>query len=451
MATINEHYDEVILSHPKEAQDAIAFLTKEMDRRNCKFGTEILPTFLKPVFMSQNERNSISEITGHIMNILDKVTRLYFSHPELREFFYIDKRDEEIINVDHGYTKNVMISRPDSFLVNENLRFVEFNCDSPAGCGLCDTVEEILHETFILKKLTDRYTFHPQKRSGYLLAALLEGYKEFGGTKEKPNIAIVDWEGVRTTNEFQILQALFVKKGYETIIADPRQLKLVDGKLEHKGFPVDLVYRRVIFKELMAKRDDVKDFLKASHDGKVCVVNPLRSRLASNKATLAIMTNQKDFKGLFTEEENQIIRKHIPWTRRVLDMQTYYEGNAVFLKKHIISHKDHLVLKPADSYGGKNVMIGRETDEDTWANLVKSILRNKEDWVVQRYVTISEMTVPVMNGSGIKMTNKKYNINPFVFAHRYAGSVARLSDQSVINVSAGGGLVPVMNYDKVHE
>ena len=300
MTTINEHYDEVVLSHPKEAQDAIAFLKEEMARRNCKFGTEILPTFFKPVFMSQVERNSISEITGHIMDILDKVTRLYFSHPELKEFFYIDKRDEDIINVDHGCAKNVMISRPDSFLVNDSLRFVEFNCDSPAGlAGYATQPRKFCGKHLSFEKLSDRYTFHPQKRSGYLLAALLEGYKEFGGTKEKPNIAIVDWEGVRTTNEFQILQALFIKKGYETIIADPRQLKLVDGRLEHKGFPIDLIYRRVIFKELMAKRDEVKDFLRASQDGKVCVVNSLRSRLASNKATLAIMTNQKRFQGSF--------------------------------------------------------------------------------------------------------------------------------------------------------
>ena len=447
MTTINDYYDEAVLSHPDEVRDAIAFLSQEMNRRNCKFGTEILPTFFKPVFMSQEERTSISEIIGHVMSILDKVTRLYFSHPELKEFFYIDKQAEEIVVFDHGYTKNVVISRPDSFLVKESLRFVEFNCDSPAGCGLCDTTEEILMETFIFKELGGRYKFHPQKRSGYLLAALLEAYKEFSGEKEKPNIAIVDWEGVRTTNEFQILQVLFKKKGYETIIADPRQLKIVDGRLEHKGFPIDLVYRRVIFKELMEKLDEVEDFIRASREGKVCVVNPLRSRLASNKSTLAIMTNQKDFKHLFTEEENRIIKKHIPWTRRVIDMQTYYDGNSVFLKKHILSHKDHLVLKPGDSYGGKNVMIGRETDEATWTNLVGKILKNKEDWVVQRYVDISEMTVPIMNGNGIKMASKKYNINPFVFAHRYAGSVARLSDQSVINVSAGGGLVPVINYD----
>lgn len=444
---INDYYDEVILSNPQETREAIEYVNKEMGRRNCKFGEDRLPTFLKPVFMSQEETDAICEITGHIMSILHKVTRLYFTRPELKEFFYVEKKAADILDIEHRYGKNVMISRPDAFLVNESLRFVEFNCDSPAGCGLCDTTEEIFKETFVFEKMAQHYSFRSKKRSEYLLDALLEAYKEFGGKKEKPNIAIVDWKGIRTTNEFQILQKYFMANGHEAIIADPRDLKLVNGHLEVKGFPIDLIYRRVIFKELMSKLKEVGDFIKADHEGKVCVVNPLRSRLASNKATLAIMTNQKDFRDLFSEEENQIIKRHIPWTRRVLDMQTHYEGNPVFLKKHIVSHKDHLVLKPGDGYGGKDVMIGCETDEDEWKNLVTRILRNKEDWVVQRYVDISKMTVPILNGKSVKMVNKKYNLNPFVFAHRYAGSVARLSDQSVINVSAGGGLVPVINYN----
>jgi len=450
MTDINQFYDEIVLTHPEEMKGAMAFLHEEMDRRNCKFGTEILPTFLRPIFISEVEKKTLNDILGHVINILDKVTRLYFSHPELREFFYIDKKAEEIIRFEHGYPKNVMISRPDAFLFNDHLRFVEFNCDSPAGCGLCDTAEAIFKETFIFEKLSAQFTFPFQRRSKYLLEALLEAYTAFGGKETHPHIAIVDWEGVRTTNEFQILQSFFIEQGYETVIADPRALKLINGRLEYKGFPIDLVYRRVIFKELMQKLDEVGDFIRADREGKICMINPLRSRLASNKATLAIMTNQKEFGHFFTEEENRIIKRHIPWTRRVLDMQTQYEGGLVFLKKHIISHQNHLVLKPADSYGGKDVCIGRETDKAVWENLVGRILQNHEDWVVQRYVDIPEINVPILNGSqNVKMVNKKYNLNPFVFAHRYAGSVARLSDQSVINVSAGGGLVPVINYNRL--
>lgn len=449
MTTINEYYDELVLSHPQETKDAIAFMAREMDRRNCKFGTDILPTFLKPVFMLKANNDAIGVLTGHIINILDKVTRLYFTQPELRDYFYVSSQAAEIIKVEHRYRRNVIISRPDAFLVNNSLRFVEFNCDSPAGCGLCDITQDILKQTFVFEILAKRYKFYAHERCAFLLSALLEAYSESGGTMAKPNIAIVDWEGIRTTNEFEILRDYFVSKGHETVIADPRALKLADGKLTYKGFPIDLVYRRVIFRELMEKIDEVTDFIKADQDGKVCVVNPLRSRLASNKSTLAILTNQRNYSDFFTEEENQIIKRHIPWTRRVVDMQTHYEGNPVFLKKHILSHKDHLVLKPSDSYGGKDVLIGRETDVDTWRNLVGRILRNNEDWVVQRYVDISQMTVPVVEQDQVKLVSKKFNLNPYVFANRYAGSVARLSDKSVINVSAGGGLVPVINYDEL--
>ena len=84
-------------------------------------------------------------------------------------------------------------------------------------------------------------------------------------------------------------------------------------------------------------------------------------------------------------------------------METHYEDNLIFLRKHIVAHQNTLVLKPSDSYGGKDVMIGRETDVDTWANLVSRILSRKEDWVVQRYVDITQMTVPIMNGDTVNI------------------------------------------------
>ena len=40
------------------------------------------------------------------------------------------------------------------------------------------------------------------------------------------------------------------------------------------------------------------------------------------------------------------------------------------------------------------------------------------------------------------MRLKRFNINPFGIGGRYAGMITRISDQAVINVSAGGGLLP---------
>ena len=42
----------------------------------------------------------------------------------------------------------------------------------------------------------------------------------------------------------------------------------------------------------------------------------------------------------------------------------------------------------------------------------------------------------------VHMRLKRFNINPFGIGGRYAGMITRISDRAVINVSAGGGLLP---------
>ena len=448
MNNINIDFDKLVESHPKNMADAISFLEDEMGKRDCRFGEDIVPVFLKPVFLPDEYFGPVKDILIQIVRILEKTSRLFFSHPELRKYFCLQEKEEKLMAIDHGYDKNIVIIRPDAFFVNDVIRFVEFNCDSPAGPGYADITENIMRETFPFRKLSASYALHHYSRIQALMNALIDTYKTFSGTEEKPRIAILDWRDVRTHNEFRILKAFFERNGFPTTIADPRELKYENGKLKRDNFVIDLIYRRVIFRELMGRYDEVHNFLQAIRDGNVCVANPLRSRLASNKAILSIITNQKKFQQFYTDEEREIISRHIPWTRRVLDVETSYHDNKIYLKKHIISHKDELVLKPSDSYGGKNVVIGRECPQFEWDALTGRIITQNEDWVIQRYVKISLISVPKKIDGEIVMQNKKYNINPFVFNGNYAGSMARLSDNSVINVSAGGGMVPVIQYKR---
>jgi hypothetical protein len=61
---------------------------------------------------------------------------------------------------------------------------------------------------------------------------------------------------------------------------------------------------------------------------------------------------------------------------------------------------------------------------------------------VQEYVPVPEEMFPTVEDGHVQMRLKRFNINPFGIGGRYAGSITRISDRAVINVSAGGGLLP---------
>jgi hypothetical protein len=62
--------------------------------------------------------------------------------------------------------------------------------------------------------------------------------------------------------------------------------------------------------------------------------------------------------------------------------------------------------------------------------------------VVQEYVPVPEEMFPVVEDGHVHMRLKRFNINPFGVGGRYAGTITRISDRAVVNVSAGGGLLP---------
>ena len=49
---------------------------------------------------------------------------------------------------------------------------------------------------------------------------------------------------------------------------------------------------------------------------------------------------------------------------------------------------------------------------------------------------------PTVEDGHVRMRLKRFNINPFGIGGRHAGSITRISDQAVMNLSAGSGLLP---------
>ena len=440
-------YDEYLKAHQDEIAGAIPNFNERLQKTSFRYGRFTIPTFYKPYLLSPKQENLLKRVASTLTQVIITAVRLYFEEAHIAHVFKLGDDAADLIRIDPGYSHSVVFSRFDALLQGESLKLVEFNCDSPAGTAYTDQLEEVL---FLEKPLQDFFSehhLHASSRVQNILDSLLAAYEEFGGT-ETPQIAIVDWRHVRTMPEFEYLKSYFESKGYKTVIADPRDLKYKGGKLYHKNFRVHLIYRRVIFDEILERLDEVEDMIKAYRDRAVCMVNSLRARLASTKALLSILTNP-EFDHFFTENENKIKREHIPWTRRLQDAEDFYGRKKIYLIDFLKDEKETLVLKPSSSFGGREVVIGMETRDEDWNAAIDRAL--KEDWVVQEYVHIPIMTVPIVINNKLDFAYKKYNFNILVASGRYAGSFVRLSDESLINVAKGGGLIPALAAEHIPE
>jgi glutathionylspermidine synthase len=421
-------------------------LNQFLIRRQCTFSGEPMPTLLKPNFISPKQNRILQHTVEKISSALNKLIKLYLEDEKVRSFMRFSAVEEELFRIEPHYNFALVISRLDAFMNDYDIKFLEFNCDSPAGTAFSDVLEEGFREILSSYSFLDQWKLEYVNRQELLFQALRSCYKEFRQAHphfpEKPTVAIVDWDDLPTADEFVLLQEFFESKGLKTIITSPQRFKIDGNNLLADGETVHLIYRRVITRELIDKFDQVQDFVNGAKEHLVCMCNPFRSFIVGNKKILDLLTDQR-FHQIYNREELEVIRKTIPWTRVLADVKATYNGYLVDLHRFVIDNKDKLVVKAASSYGGKDVFLGRETEQQTWEAVVDRHIAS-EEWVVQEYVNIPQEIFPEIDRK-VNLKLKKVNINPFAFNGKYGGTISRVSDKSIINVSAGGGIVPTMS------
>jgi uncharacterized circularly permuted ATP-grasp superfamily protein len=211
-----------------------------------------------------------------------------------------------------------------------------------------------------------------------------------------------------------------------------------DGsRLRVHGGPAELVYRRALAPEAAGS-----DLAAAARDGRACVVNPFRASVASSKKILALLQDPR-FEYLLTGDEADRIRATLPWTRILRPGRATYGPWTFDLLSFVSDNRERLVLKPASDYGGRGVMLGIETDQGAWDATIEEHAA-LGDFIAQEYVAIPEEMFPIVEDGRVQMRLKRFNINPFAIGGRYAGMLTRISDRAVINVTAGGGILPTV-------
>jgi hypothetical protein len=371
--------------------------------------------------------------------VLDRFCDAYPDEPALQEELALSAHEDALVRLDPGFPQPLRICRLDAFLQGYDVKFLEFNADSPAGIGYTDILHEGLSRAIDLPRVRAEFDTAYTPMLPELLATLLDAYQHMRAARpdlpRHPRLGIVDVAGSPSVPEFRITCAAAAEHGVDASFGTLDDLSYDGSLLRLHGEPVHLVQRRALLEDVAEG-----DLLAAIRDGRVCCVNPFRSRVANNKKLFALLGDPR-FAHLVTGEEADVIRATIPWTRILRPGRASY-GDWVFdLLQFVSDNRERLVLKPASDYGGQRVALGIETDASTWDGLIAEHAP-RGDFVVQEYLPVPEEMFPTVEDGHIQMRLKRFNINPFGIGGRYAGMITRISDRAVINVSAGGGLLP---------
>jgi uncharacterized circularly permuted ATP-grasp superfamily protein len=328
-------------------------------------------------------------------------------------------------------------------LLPDSLKFAEYNGESPAGAGYTETLGEIFLKLPLVAEFDKSFQVHSYPLSAKLLDALMTSYLDWGGTSKRPQMLITDWREVPTWTEFEILKERFEKLGVPVELADPRELQFDGKQLIASGKKIDLVYRRVLMNDIVARVAECKALVHAVAANAVCVANHFRCKIAHVKAFFAVLTDERNDR-LFSFGERELIRKHVPWTRVVADVRTARYGESIELLKFLRSARENLVLKPSDEYGGTGVKLGWESSEADWdATIATAVAATQGCWIVQERIPIRREVFPWIQANGeVEFRDMLVDFAPYLFRGKMSGFLTRLSATGLANVTSGGGQIP---------
>jgi uncharacterized circularly permuted ATP-grasp superfamily protein len=399
------------------------------------YGERPIGVALRPHFLHHRQFQNLSKAAQRVTSALEKVATAVVQDANLMDQLGLTEAERKMALVDPGFSTVGVTTRLDAFVHGDEIKFVESNAENPSSLPDQEELNRLLGELPVMASFARRYRLTQFSAVERLLETLLSTYREWGGTGV-PNIAILDWKDVPTSSEFVFLEEYFSAHGVPTIICSPDDLEYQQGQLRCGPFRIDLVYKRVIIHEFLARYDETHALIRAYVNHDVCLVNPFRCKIMHKKAVFEMLSDEQR-QDWFKPSEQDAIRRSVPWTRRVADRRTIRKGRKINLLEFIRKNRSVLVLKPNDDYGGHGIFFGAQLDGREWDNAIETAL--SADYIVQDALHLHSEVFPIFSETEWKLQPMFVDTNPFLFRGKVCGAMVRLSATPIVNVTSGGG------------
>lgn len=420
---INKEYIEMIKTDPKKYLEDYKLTKEKVANSTAIYKGQPVPFLYHPMFFTEKDVENFNKIGDLLISITNKVTKEYEESKDFRKKFEFSSLLEELIMVDNGYDINVPIGRFDLFYKDaDNYKFCELNTDGSSAMNEDNTIGNILLQTEGLKGFGEKYDLSTFELIDKWVDDSISIFKIWNKEIEKPNVAIVDFIESGTSSEFEVFKKSFTKKGYNTIIVDPRKLEYRDGHLYFEDFKIDLVYRRIVTFELIEKANEIPDFIEAYKNKSFCCIGSIKSQIVHNKIIFKIL-HDEDTLELLSKEERKFVKKHIPVTG-------LFKDNANIYNK-VLDDKDKYIMKPLDLNASQGVYTGRDLTQEEWKQRLDKDWNT--DYLYQEFFDPFEREHIVFEDDELKVEKFKSIVGLFIYKERFAGIYTRIGRSNIIS------------------
>jgi hypothetical protein len=410
-----------------------------------------------PCFIDKQMRGRLEEAGRDVFRLLKSVPKRVFNNDpdRISRYFHmpVAMAEEQLTGADDGHLKNIL-GRADLVFTDDGFKCLEYNVSASVGGWSIHFLEPVYKSVPLIRKfmLENHINLCNKGLFRVLFNHIIDAAQDKYPSPDELNIAVpMSDYGVHSEIALRRLPVDKIFKDVlnqrlpgipgDLVFGHLDHLKLKDNKLRFEDHDIQVL----LDLNIGEVPGEVEKAFGAGHflmyDGPIAL-------LLSNKLNFAVLSEHQDSE-LFLPEEREIIKRNIPWTRKMTPGDTTFRGHAVNLERHILANREDMVIKPAEGLGGESVYVGRYTPAPLWREVVKLAFRNK-NWLVQEFVKSRQFLFQTAQ-HGSYGHDVIWGV--FIFGEHYAGTFLRvLSGQKqhkgVINSHQGAEYSVVLEVDE---
>jgi len=405
---------------------------KALDEAHCAITD---PIQAWPTFLGEKARAEMERVSTGLCRLIKRLPALIFDYDAGAISEYYDLLPDFIRHYVLGATTEQVIEgafgRADFVMTTDRLWCVEFNLASNVG-GLWEAPawQRKMASIPIIAEYMDRLSLKGQSRNSLRLMmrhVYEHARRHESGAGAEVNVAyaiakdhLSDDEGARTLQGYfaeeyaEVLREMGGGARGDFFLCGFQDLNLHGGRVFFQGRPIHSLVE--------ATAGDVPlRILRCHQRGAFTLHNGPVTYILCNKLNMVLLSEFGQT-GLFEEEDQELIRNHVPWTRKVARDKAVFDGVEVFLPSFIRENREELVLKKSISRSGYDVVSGIAATPEEWESALAHAFYER-DWVVQQYIPCP--LLPYQHGAYGWLPHRAV-WGAFVFGDVYGGAFLRL-------------------------